>query len=95
VAGLQTVERGDQGVDVLAKKDSLRLAIQAKRYIGAVSNAAIQQVFAGMAHYKCHRCLVVTSGEFTSGAIALAQSTGCLLIGTDRIAALIRGEIAF
>jgi restriction system protein len=88
-----TGQSGDQGVDVLAYKGSLRLAIQAKRYIGAVGNSAVQEVYAGMAHHGCHRCVVVASSGFTTGAIELAQSTGCLLIGTDKVASLIRGEI--
>lgn len=88
-------QSGDQGVDVLACKGQLRIAIQAKRHIGSIGNAAVQEVFAGMAHHKCHRCIVVTSSEFTQGAIALAQSTGCVLIGAERIAPLIRGEYSF
>jgi hypothetical protein len=88
-------QNGDQGVDVIACKGTLRLAIQAKRYLGAVGNAAVQEVYAGMAHHKCHRCIVATNSDFTSSAIALAQSTGCLLIGGDKIASLIRGEISF
>jgi HJR/Mrr/RecB family endonuclease len=88
-------QSGDQGVDVIASKGTTRLAIQAKRYIGGVGNTAVQQVYAGMAHHRCQRCLVVTTGEFTSAAITLAQSTGCILIGTDRISELIRGEITF
>ena len=86
---------GDQGVDLIATRDSLRVAVQAKRYIGSVGNQAVQQVYAGMAHYKCHRCVVVTTGEFTAAARALAKSTGCLLIGAERIASLIRGEMEF
>ncbi len=88
-----TGQSGDQGVDAVACRGPLRVAIQAKRYIDAVGNAAVQQVYAGMAHHRCHRCVVVASSGFTSGAISLAQSTGCLLIGSDKIGALIRGEV--
>ncbi len=88
-----TGQSGDQGVDVLACKGGMRLAIQAKRYLGSVGNAAVQEVFAGMAHHRCGRCLVVTNSDFTAGAVALAQSTNCLLIGSDKIKQLIRGEI--
>lgn len=90
-----TGKSGDQGVDVLACRGPLRVAIQAKRYSDSVGNSAIQQVYAGMAHHRCHRCVVVTTSGFTPGAVALAQSTGCLLIGSNHIAPLIRGEIAF
>jgi HJR/Mrr/RecB family endonuclease len=90
-----TGRSGDQGVDVLACKGQLRLAIQAKRHIGSVGNTAVQEVFAGMAHHRCHRCVVITNSGFTPGAIALAQSTGCILIGGDALAACIRGAITF
>jgi HJR/Mrr/RecB family endonuclease len=90
-----TGKSGDQGVDVLACRGPLRVAIQAKRYTDSVGNSAIQQVYAGMAHHQCQRCVVVTTSNFTPGAIALAQSTGCILIGSDRLSVLIRGEIPF
>ena len=67
-----TGRSGDQGVDVIACKGPLRLAIQCKRYIGAVGNSSVQEVYAGMAHHKCHRCLVITNSAFTQGAIGLA-----------------------
>ncbi|MBC7782695.1 MAG: restriction endonuclease [Burkholderiales bacterium] len=85
---------GDQGVDVVACKGPLRLAIQAKRHQGAVGNSAVQEVYAGMAHRKCHHCIVVTNSSFTTAAIALAESTGCMLIGGDSIHQLIRGELS-
>jgi HJR/Mrr/RecB family endonuclease len=90
-----TGRSGDQGVDVLACRGAVRVAIQAKRYIDSVGNSAVQQVYAGMAHHRCHRCAVITTSGFTPGAIALAQSTGCILIGLDRIRPLILGEIPF
>jgi HJR/Mrr/RecB family endonuclease len=88
-----TGKSGDQGVDILAIRGPVRVAVQAKRYMGSVSNSAVQEVYAGMAHRRCHRCVVVTSGDFTNSALSLAESTGCLLVGKDRLAALIRGEM--
>ena len=86
---------GDQGVDIIARRGELKLAVQAKRYIGSVSNSAVQEVFTGMVHHQCNRCAVITTGDLTQSAIAVAQSTQCVLIGKERIAALIRGEIPF
>jgi HJR/Mrr/RecB family endonuclease len=88
-----TGRSGDQGVDVVACRGELRVAVQAKRYIGSVGNSAVQEVYAGMAHHKCHRCMVITTAEFTRSAIELAESTGCILIGTTNIQSLIKGEI--
>jgi HJR/Mrr/RecB family endonuclease len=90
----QTGQTGDQGVDVVAEKLGFRLAIQVKCYSNTVGNSAVQEVFAGMMHYGCNRCLVFTNNYFTSSAIALARSTGCLLIDRESIASLIRGEFS-
>jgi len=88
-----TGQSGDQGMDLLACKGATRIAVQAKRYTGSVGNTAVQEAYAGQAHHRCHRCMVITSGTFTKGAIDLAVSTGCILIGKDEIPALVRGQI--
>jgi hypothetical protein len=84
---------GDQGVDVLAVKGPIRIAIQVKRYQGNVGNSAVQEVYAGMRHHGCGNCVVITSGEFTRSAFELARSTNCLLISRSQIGALVRGEL--
>jgi restriction system protein len=86
---------GDQGVDIVASKGMVRVAIQAKRYLGSVGNSAVQEVYAGMAYHRCQRCVVITSGGFTHGAIALAPSTGCVLIGRNELGPLVRGQLGF
>jgi len=88
-----TGKPGDQGVDVVVQKGPLRHAIQAKRHIGSVGNDAVQEIFAGMVHRGCGRCMVVTTGTYTPSARALAESTGCVLIDCEQIPALIRGEL--
>ena len=88
-----TGKTGDQGMDVIAERNGVRLAIQAKKYSSAVGNDAVQQVFAGMHHHRCQRCAVITTAGFTASARALAISTGCLLIDGSQIPDLIRGEI--
>ncbi len=75
-----TQASGDQGVDVLATKGDIVIAIQCKRYAGAVGNDAVQQVFAGKKHYSAHFAAVVSNGIFSSSARQLAHSTGVLLL---------------
>lgn len=84
---------GDQGIDLIVVRGNLRIAIQVKGYFNSVGNAAIQEAYAGMAHYKCHRCAVITNSRFTSGAVELAKSTRCLLIHEDNFRAFVFGEI--
>jgi HJR/Mrr/RecB family endonuclease len=87
-----TGQTGDQGVDVLAERPGRKLAIQVKCYGSPVGNKAVQEVVAGMAHYGCNRCVVLSNNYFTPSAQELAASNGCVLIDRDGIPALIRGE---
>lgn len=69
-----TSKTNDQGVDLILKKGIDVIAVQAKRYNGFVSNAAIQQVVAGASYYNCNKMIVVTNSYFTNSAINLAQA---------------------
>jgi hypothetical protein len=75
----QTKYTGDQGIDIVAEKNNIRLAVQAKCYAKQVNNAAIQQVVAGSKHYNCDKTIVVTNNYFTKSAIELAESNNVLL----------------
>lgn len=88
-----TKASGDQGVDLIAVSREGRIAIQCKGYSGSVGNSSVQQVFAGMVHYGCDECVVVTNSSFTSGARELARSVGCRLVDARDIVPLIRGEL--
>jgi HJR/Mrr/RecB family endonuclease len=90
-----TGKSGDQGVDVIAEGHGMRIAIQVKRYNNAAANNSVQQVFAGMVHWGCQRCVVVTCSRFTASAQALAQSVGCVLVDGEGIPLLINGQIGF
>ena len=72
---------GDLGVDLIAQKDRLKFAVQAKLYATPVSRRAVSDAVAGKDHYGCNAAMVVTNGSFTRGARALARSTECSLVG--------------
>ncbi|MCC5963928.1 MAG: restriction endonuclease [Rhodobacteraceae bacterium] len=74
-----TATSGDQGVDLIAQKDGLRVAVQCKRYSGSVGNKAVQEVYAGMKHLELDHAVVISTGNFTKSAIVLAATTGVLL----------------
>lgn len=76
---------GDQGVDIIAVKESVRYAIQCKCYTSKLGNTSIQEVYSGRKMYDCHVGVVMTNNYFTSGAIELAQKTGVLLWDRDKI----------
>lgn len=84
---------GDHGVDLIASKNDQCIAIQAKGWSGTVGNGAVQEVYAGKAHYKCMSCAVITNSTFTRNARDLARSTQCRLIEGNQIELLIMGKI--
>lgn len=76
---------GDQGVDVLAKKDGINYAIQCKNYSSPLGNTPVQEVNAGKTFYGCQIGAVMTNTTFTAGAKALAHTTGTLLWDRETI----------
>ncbi|OIJ13882.1 hypothetical protein BKP35_08520 [Anaerobacillus arseniciselenatis] len=74
-----TPSSGDQGIDIVAVKNGLRIGIQTKCYSNSVSNKAIQEVVAGVKHYQLSKAIVITNNFFTKSAIALAQSNDVVL----------------
>ncbi len=78
-----TKASGDQGVDVIAEKEDVKLAIQAKCYHGVVGNKAIQECVAGTKYYKAKNGVVVTNSHFTNSAKELAKANGIILWDRD------------
>lgn len=85
-----TTGSGDQGVDIIATKDSIKYAIQCKRYSSPLGNTPIQEVNAGKQFYNCHIGVVMTNQYFTSGGKELAEKTGVLLWDRDKLEAFIK-----
>lgn len=84
---------GDQGVDIIAQKHGIRYAIQCKCYSGNLDNTPVQEVFTGMAYYRCTAAAVMTNRYFTKGGIDLANSTGVFLWDRDWIYAHLQNGI--
>lgn len=71
---------GDQGADVLADKDGIRIVLQCKHYNGTVGNKAVQEAYSAQRHYATNASAVVTNAEFSPAARELAGTTGVLLL---------------
>lgn len=56
------------GIDILAKKNGMKYAIQCKRYSGNVGNKAIQEAYSGRTIYGANITVVTTNGYFTEQA---------------------------
>lgn len=81
---------GDQGVDIVAKKDGIRYAVQCKCYSSKLGNTPIQEVCAGKFMYGCQIGVVMTNNYFTENARALAEKTGVLLWDRDVLAGMMQ-----
>lgn len=79
---------GDQGVDLVASMDNIRVCIQCKRYSQPVGNKAVQEVVAGKQFYRGTHAAVVSNASFTPSAISLANSTNVLLMSHVELADL-------
>jgi restriction system protein len=75
-----TAASGDQGVDVIAEKNGMKVGIQCKLYSGSVGNKAVQEIIAAKHFYMFHHCAVVTNSSYTSSAKSLAQSANVKLL---------------
>ena len=82
---IHTASTGDYGVDLIAKKDGTRMAVQCKRLAKAVGVAAVQQVVSGAPHHGCDQTVVVTNQTFTKAARQLATTHRCRLVGRAQV----------
>lgn len=80
---------GDYGIDILARRGSVKYAIQCKRYQGNVGVKAVQEAGLGMDFYHCDAAAVITNSSFTKQAVKLANETGVRLLGREFLQELI------
>jgi restriction system protein len=79
----KTKASGDQGADVIAHKDDVKIVIQCKLYGQPVGNSAVQEAHAAKSHYDADIAAVVTNQTYTKSAKQLANTTGVLLLHYD------------
>jgi restriction system protein len=75
-----TMQSRDQGVDVVAEKNHVRVVIQCKLYARPVGNKSVQEAAAGKAHEPADYGIVVTNNRYTLAAEQLAATNGVLLL---------------
>lgn len=75
-----TAGSGDQGIDIIARRDGRKVGIQCKRYDGPVGNKAVQEAFSGRAFHRVDIAVVITTGHYTQSARALSRRTGVHLL---------------
>lgn len=70
----------DQGVNVIAEKNAMRVVLQCKLYSNPVGNKAVQEIAAGRVHQQAHYGAVVTNSTYTESAKELATTNGIRLL---------------
>ena len=80
-----TSKSGDQGVDLIASKEYLKVCIQCKRYSKPVGNKAIQEIFTGKQFYSGSHGVLVSNAGFTKSAKSLASKTGIILLSDENL----------
>ncbi|MFA5171216.1 MAG: restriction endonuclease [Sulfuriferula sp.] len=79
---------GDQGIDVIARKQSTTVVIQCKRLSDSVGNGAVQEVIAGKIFERADYAAVVSNARFSNSAKQLASATGTLLLHHNELTRL-------
>lgn len=80
-----TAGSGDQGADVIATKDGIRLVLQCKLYNKSVGNEAVQQIAAARDHYHADFAAVVSNADYTLSARQLSKSSKVFLLHHDEL----------
>lgn len=80
---------GDQGADLILRKNNYVYTVQAKYYTGKLSNKPIQEVVGSLKYYNANQGVVVTNSEFTKGAQELAKANQVILIDGEALNDLI------
>ncbi len=76
----ETPNTGDQGVDLVASIDNLRICIQCKNHKKPVGNNAVQEVSAGKLYWNGTHAVLVSKSGFTKSAQKLARASKVKLI---------------
>lgn len=79
---------GDQGIDVIAEIDGLKIGLQCKLYSSAIGNKAVQEAHSGKVYYGLDMAGVISNANFTASAKDLAAVTGILLLSHHDIPSL-------
>ncbi|MED3662136.1 restriction endonuclease [Ureibacillus terrenus] len=84
-----TKTSGDYGADLILQDRENTIAVQAKRYSGAVGVKAVQEVIGALKMYNATEAWVVTNSYFTKQAQKLAESNDVYLIDRDDLIEII------
>lgn len=79
---------GDQGIDIVAEKNDVKVILQCKLYSSPVGNKAVQEAISGKVFADALYAVVVTNNSFTPSAKQLANTSGVKLIHHSELSEL-------
>jgi restriction system protein len=79
---------GDQGADIIAERNDIRVVVQCKFYNSPVGNKAVQEAYAAAGFQDAHSAVVVTNSIFTKSARQLAHKNNVVLMHHEDLAGL-------
>jgi HJR/Mrr/RecB family endonuclease len=71
-----TQTSGDQGVDVLARKNGKLVVLQCKLHSKPICNKAVQEALAGKTYASAHFAAVISNQGYTKAAHELSKKDG-------------------
>ena len=71
---------GDQGLDVIAKKNGKRVGVQCKLYSSNVGNKAVQEIISAKEFFNLDAAVVITNAGYTKSARDLARKCNVHLL---------------
>lgn len=83
--GETTPKSNDYGADIILRKDSSKIVVQAKRWTNKVGIEAVQQIIGAKLYYNADKCIVATNCYFTPNAINLASSSAVELWDRNKL----------
>ena len=81
----ETPNTGDQGVDLIASIENLRICIQCKNHKKIIGNKAVQEISAGREYWKGTHAVLVSISGFTKSAKKLARANKVKLINDSEL----------
>ncbi|WP_313631267.1 restriction endonuclease [Enterococcus devriesei] len=87
-----TQKSGDQGIDIIATQEELKIGFQCKRWKKKVGNKAVQEVYAGIGYYSLDKAIVITNSYYTASARQLAKKLAVELWDRNDLIRLIENE---
>ena len=81
----ETPTTGDQGVDIIASIEDVRICIQCKNHNKAIGNKAVQEISAGKLYWEGTHAVLVSKSGFTQSAYNLAKANNVRLLNDTEL----------